>query len=151
MDQQDYLDTVRRHFTESIPHVRECGMQVAALASGAAYVQLPYRHEWLGDSERGLINTGIVATLVDTASGLAVFAALERFQSIATLDLRMDYLRPALPEKTLHCRAQCYRMTTHIAFARAQVWQDDETQPLAVSQSAFMRSSRARTRPGPAS
>ena len=53
----------------------------------------------------------------------------------------VDYLRPALPEKTLHVRAECYRITRSIAFVKAWAWQDDEQQPVAVSQSTFMRGS----------
>lgn len=128
-------------FMQAIPHSRACGMRVEDISAGRARLSLPYRPEWLGDPERGLIHTGIIATLIDSVCGLAVFTALPKVETIATLDLRMDYLRPARPERTLFACAECYRVTRHIAFARAWAWQDDEREPVAVSQATFMRSS----------
>jgi uncharacterized protein (TIGR00369 family) len=141
-----FYDAVRAQFANAVPHVAECGMQIPYLGADGAQVDLPYRREWLGDPERGLIHTGMVTTVIDTVSGLAVLAALGTFEPIATLDLRMDYLRPALAERTLHARAECYRLTRHIAFIRARAWQDDEQAPVAVSQSTFMRGSVPRKR-----
>ncbi|MEK6805264.1 MAG: PaaI family thioesterase [Pseudomonadota bacterium] len=136
-----FFDLLRSHFARSIPHIAEIGMRVVALSEQGARVELPYRPDWLGDTQRGLIHTGIITTIVDSASGLAVFAAQREYLPIATLDLRMDYLRAAVPDKTLYCHAECYRLTRSIAFVRAHAWQDDESEPVAVSQSTFMRGS----------
>lgn len=136
-----YHEALSANFTRAVPHARECGIQIESLTAKAALARLPYRREWLGDVERGRIHTGVITTLVDTVSGLAALAATGEFQPIATLDLRMDYLRPALPDKTLYSRAECYRLTRSIAFVRASAWQDREDEPVAVSQTTFMRSS----------
>lgn len=143
MLQKGFYEAVAASFTQAIPHSRECGMRVDRLDASGAQASLPYREAWLGDTERRLIHTGIITTLVDTVSGLAAFAGIGSFEAIATLDLRMDYLRPALPDKTLHCRAECYRLTPSIAFVRAWTWQDKEQEPIAVTQSTFMRSSHS--------
>jgi uncharacterized protein (TIGR00369 family) len=141
MAQTAFYEALRANFTQVIPHSRECGMVIDLIDPQGATASLPYRPEWLGDTERGLIHTGIITTLVDTVSGLAALAAAGRFEPMPTLDLRMDYLRPALPDKALHARAECYRLTRSIAFVRARAWQDDEQEPVAVSQSTFMRGS----------
>lgn len=143
MVQKGFYESLAMHFTSAIPHARECGMKVSRLDAQGAWASMPYRPEWLGDTERGLIHTGIITTLVDTISGLAVLAGSGAFEPIATLDLRMDYLRPAVPDKDLYCHAACYRLTRSIAFVRASAWQDNEQEPVAVSQSAFMRGSHA--------
>lgn len=141
-----FYESLALHFTKAIPHASECGMKVYRLDEHGAWASLPYRREWLGDSERGLIHTGVITTLVDTISGLAVLAGAGSFEPIATLDLRMDYLRPARPEQDLHCHAACYRLTRSIAFIRASAWQEREDEPVAVSQSAFMRSTSGKAR-----
>jgi uncharacterized protein (TIGR00369 family) len=148
MAQPGYHDALRKHFAGLIPHAVECGLTIERLDDGGALAQVPYRHEWLGDTGRGLIHTGIITTLVDTVSGLAALAATGQFEPIATLDLRMDYLRPALPGQTLFSHAECYRLTRSIAFVRARAWQDDEHAPVAISQSTFMRSSGRKRRAG---
>lgn len=139
--QTNFFDALRVNFAQAIPHTRECGMVVDALDADGARARMPFRPEWLGDTERGVYHTGIITTLVDTASGVAAMAAAGRFETIATLDLRMDFLRPAAQGKDLHVHAACYRLTRSIAFVRASVWQDDEREPVAVSQSTFMRGS----------
>jgi uncharacterized protein (TIGR00369 family) len=139
MPQPGFYDALRAHFTRAIPHATACGMEAGFIDAAQANLSLPYRDTWLADAERGLLHPAVITTLVDTASGLAVMAAAGQFERIATIDLRMDYLRPALAPKALHCRAECYRKTATIAFVRATAWQDDPAEPCAVSQSAFMR------------
>lgn len=141
MVQKGFFEMLRVNFAQSIPHARECGMAVDALDASGARASMPFRQEWLGDTERGVYHTGVITTLVDTVSGVAAMAAAGRFETIATLDLRMDFLRPAAQGKDLHVHAACYRLTRSIAFVRASAWQDDEAVPVAVSQSTFMRGS----------
>jgi uncharacterized protein (TIGR00369 family) len=141
MPQKGFFEALRANFAHAIPHSQECGMVIDSVDESGARASMPYRPEWLGDSERGLIHTGVITTLVDTVSGLAAVAGAGRFETIATLDLRMDFLRAARPDKPLHAHAVCYRLTPSITFVRASAWQDDEREPVAVSQSTFMRSS----------
>lgn len=145
MAQKGFFEVLRANFTQAIPHARDCGMVAEALDAAGARLSLPYRDSWLGDTGRGVYHTGVITTLVDTVSGLAAVAGAGRFEAIATLDLRMDFLRPARRGLGLVAHATCYRLTPSIAFVRASVWQDDESQPVAVSQSTFMRN----TPPGP--
>lgn len=139
--------TLPARFMDVIPHMKEVGMQLTSLQAEQVHLTLPYREDWIGDSVHGLIHPGIVTTLVDSASGLAVMAKVGQLIPIATLDLRMDYLWPALKDLPLNCYASCYRLTTHIAFVRANVWQDNPEKILATSQSVFMRLARGKERP----
>ncbi|HSW13163.1 MAG TPA: PaaI family thioesterase [Solimonas sp.] len=140
------LETIATGFINHIPHMRACGIVVDSAAREGVEVRLPYRPEWLGDLQRGVIHTGVITMLVDSASGLAVLTAMPAPEPIATLDLRMDYLRPAHRDLDLVCRAECFRLTSHIAFVRTTVWQDDREAPVAIGQAAFMRSSGNRKR-----
>jgi uncharacterized protein (TIGR00369 family) len=148
MLQPGFLESLRTRFVEAIPHCRETGITITELQQEYALAELPYRDAWLADPERGMLHPGIVTTLIDSACGIAVIAHLGRFDPIATLDLRVDYLRPAFRDKSLWCRAECFRRTATIAFMRARVWQDNVDEPVAHSQSVFMLGSqRARTGP----
>ncbi|MGH8461418.1 MAG: PaaI family thioesterase [Stenotrophobium sp.] len=146
MSANSYHLALGTRFSTAVPHVRELGICVGDVCAEHVDANLPFREDWLGDPLRGLIHTGVITTLVDSVSGVAVLAKLERYEPVATLDLRMDYLRPALRDLALNCRAECYRVSTHIAFVRARVWQDDVDAPVATSQSVFMLSSRKKQR-----
>lgn len=139
----DFLEEINRKFIGRAPHMREIGARVTGVDRGRGSMMLPARPEWLGDPQRGLLHPGALTVLADSACGLAVGAALEERAPFATLDLRMDYLRPAGPEHDVHCDAECYRVTRNVAFVRAQVWQDDRAQPIAAAQAAFMLSTPA--------
>jgi len=148
MGQKGFFEALSANFLPAIPHARECGMVVEALDASGARARVPWRPEWLGDTERGVYHTGVITTLVDSVSGLAALAGAGHFEVIATLDLRMDFLRPAVQGKDLRAQASCYRLTPSITFVRATAWQDDEAAPVAVSQSTFMRSAPGPRLPG---
>ncbi len=151
MTHPDFHALLQQRFAEFTPHVAECGMRITEMSMAGASVVLPYRDDWLGDTERGVIHTGIVSTLIDSACGAAVLGAIARIEAIATIDLRVDYLRAARRDLDLHCRAECHRLTANIAFARASVWQDDRDAPVAISMGAFMRSPARRSQFTPGS
>lgn len=138
----DYLQQLAENFTRVIPHARSLGLAVHAIEGRRVHCTLPLRPEFMADPAGRRVNNGIVTTLVDSAAGLAVFAALDAPERVATLDLRMDYLRAGTADQPLQCEAECFRLTHHIAFVRSRVWQDGADGDLAVGQGAFMRTPR---------
>jgi acyl-coenzyme A thioesterase PaaI-like protein len=75
---------------------------------------------------------------MDMACGSSIWLARKMFVPQATLDLRIDYLRPATPGKTVIGRAECYRVTRSIAFVRGQAHDGDANDPLAQVAATFM-------------
>ena len=98
---------------------RALGLEVVDYAPGRATLRCDYRPELVGDPLTGVVHGGVVTTILDSVCGLACFLGLDEPQAIATLDLRIDYLRPATPARDVLARAECYRATRHIAFVRA--------------------------------
>ena len=119
---------------------------ITNLSWGPAGVKLvvPYKSELVGDPDTGVIAGGVVTTLLDQACGVAVFAALNQPVSLATLDLRIDYMRAAEPGCAIYAEAQCYKLTRTVAFVRATAYDRDAADPVATAQAAFMLSGRAR-------
>ena len=85
---------------------------------------------------------GAITALLDGCSGAAVFASLTELVPIATLDLRIDYLKPAAPGKSVIGKATCYKMTRNVAFTRAVAYQDDPEDVIAHSVGTFMLSTK---------
>lgn len=138
LPQRLQFDTACEFLTARVPHSRELGMRLTACADGHAAGEQPYDRRLVGNPETGEIAGGVVTTLVDSICGMAVLSKLRQLQRIATVDLRVDYLRPALAERTLYCVADCYRVTHHIAFVRAAVHDGAPDNPIANAVGTFM-------------
>ncbi|MFZ5610346.1 MAG: PaaI family thioesterase [Pseudomonadota bacterium] len=133
-----------RMLVEGAPQQAAMGLKLIGVEEGHATLALPYREDLVGFPETGVIAGGAIYTLMDAASGVAVFLALARFQPIATLDLRIDYLKPATPGKTIHGRAQCYKVTRHVAFVRGLAYHDDADTPIAHVSGTFIIGDKGR-------
>jgi uncharacterized protein (TIGR00369 family) len=145
------LEEINRKYVGRTPHMADIGMRVTSVGPSRGSMLLPDRPEWVGDPGRSLLHPGVLTVLADSACGLAVGAALTERAPYATLDLRMDYLRPAGPGQDVHCDAHCYHLTRNVAFARAEVWQAERAQPIATAQATFMLSTPGGSRsPGAA-
>jgi uncharacterized protein (TIGR00369 family) len=109
-------------------------------AHGLDWVELalPYDPAMVGDPETGVIASGPILSMMDMATSMAVWLKLNGFRPHATLDLRVDYLRPARPGRTVIGRGQCYRITRSISFVRGQAHDGDPEDPLAHVAGTFM-------------
>jgi uncharacterized protein (TIGR00369 family) len=88
---------------------------------------MPYDSRFVGDPTTGVLHGGAVTALLDATAGAAAFMALDDLTSMATLDLRIDYLRPARAGETLLSHADCYRTTSTVAFLRCRAEHADGT------------------------
>ncbi len=130
-------NTIAQSFLQSLPHSRALGMVVEDIGDGHATLSMPYDPRLIGDPLTGVIHGGAVSALMDTASGAAVMVHALAPLATATLDLRIDYMRPATPGQTLRARAECHHVTRSVAFVRAVATDDDESRPVATATSAF--------------
>ena len=108
--------------------------------SGPRWMELclPWREELVGVPETGVLASGAIVSLIDTASGASVWMKLGQFVPIVTLDLRIDYMRPAVKGETVIARCECVKMTRRIAFVRGVAHGGDPDRPIAHSAGTFM-------------
>lgn len=132
------LEQVNRHFSQYVRLNKEMGVEIGELQDGAATTRLAWREDLVGNPATGVLHGGVITTLLDATCGLAVFMALPEPDSMATLDLRIDYLRPATPRRDVQAVATCYRMTRSVAFVRGRAHHGDPDRAIATCQAAFM-------------
>lgn len=137
MIMDDRKARLARQFIEAIPHARALGMRLAAIGQGVAEITMPFDRRFVGDPVTGVIHGGAVSALMDTCGGAAVMSHPHAPAGTATIDLRIDYMRPATPGQTIRAKATCYHVTRTVAFVRATATDDDGERPVAAATGAF--------------
>jgi uncharacterized protein (TIGR00369 family) len=138
-------------FNDRIPHNAALGTRVVSLGNGAAVMQLDWAEHLVGDPTTGILAGGPITVLLDSCCGMAVASRMIELTAFATLDLRIDYARPATPGKSVIAEAECYRLTANVAFTRAIAHQGDPKELVAAAAGTFMMATKgpAVTSPAP--
>lgn len=123
MTDANRMDRVNR-FIQTLNQARELGLSVTDAGENHLVLCLPYSEKIIGNPETRVIHGGAITTLMDTTSGSVMICALPEFELCPTLDLRVDYMRPAEPDRPVYARAEVYRMTRHIVFTRCEAYQE---------------------------
>lgn len=140
---QSDLDELAPLLVAGSPHAVALGFELTALTPDSASMRAPYRDDLIGDPETRVLHGGVVTALLDHACGMAAFAGMGAKHANATLDLRLDYMRPAEPDRDVMAEAKCVKVAGLFAFVSAIAHDGDPDDPVARANAAFMV-----TRPG---
>ena len=135
-NRDDYYERLKRFFEERIPFNTFLGMTVDKLDDGFARLRVPFFDKLIGDPERPALHGGVVSTLADTAGGIAAYTSVGHGDVLSTVDLRVDYLRPAAL-KDLIAEAQVLRTGNRMAVCDITVFQDAPHQRVATGKGVY--------------
>ena len=98
------------------------GLTVVAVSDDGIEIKAKWREEWVVNVEQRYTHGGILAALIDLAADWAMVRQTGR--GVPTIDLRVDYHRPALPGDLI-ARGKVVRFGTQFATAEAQIFDKD--------------------------
>lgn len=131
------------------------GLTLVEASPGHAVVRVPYKDELIGNPLIPAIHGGITAALIDLAGGAVTFAALGI--PTPTIDMRVDFLRPALSEMDLVAVARAVNIGSTIAYVDVEVrqvpagaaWPQTESRLVATGRCVYSTKDRGKPqRPG---
>ena len=108
-EEQHDIRSLVKHFNEIRPFNKLLGLTIDSMDIENACVRFPMKDELSGNSVFGTLHGGVVSSILDITGGFVVFLdifrqikppltekQLEQFTRIATIDARVDYLRPGI-------------------------------------------------------
>lgn len=122
----------------AVGHGRALGIDLVSAGDDGVELALPWREELVGVPETGVLASGAIVSLLDTCGGTAVWQALGHFQPLATIDLRLDYYRPANRGETVVAHCRCDKITSQIAFVTGIAHVGDAARPVARAAGTYM-------------
>lgn len=125
-------------FARRFGHGAALGIEYSDHGDDWAELRLPYHERLIGMPESGIIASGPIIALMDMATSIALWNRIGRFRPQATLDLRVDYLRPAIPGRAIVGRGECYAVTRSVGFVRGTAHDGDGDDPVAHVTGTFM-------------
>ena len=130
-----------KRFTDYASRVGHGGaLGILYVDHGLDWVELglDYSERLVGVTETSVLASGPIISLMDMATSMAIWVRLGRFRPQVTLDLRVDYLRPAVPGRRIVGRGECYAITRSVAFVRGTAHDGDASDPVAHVTGTFM-------------
>jgi uncharacterized protein (TIGR00369 family) len=127
---------VKQFMAEQIPFNKVLGITATALREGFARLEIPFRPELIGDPFRPALHGGVISALIDTAGGAAAFTMIVPPDTVSTIDLRVDYLRPG-EKKTLVCESTVTRMGNRVACVDSLVFHDARDRLIATGKGVY--------------
>jgi uncharacterized protein (TIGR00369 family) len=128
----EFVAGLKTLFEERIVFNQVLGLRIDTLSGDGVTGHIVMRHELIGHFAHHRLHGGVISAGLDAMGGLAVMAAigarhldepplqrLQRFAKLGTIDLRVDYLRPAIGER-FELRAQVLRLGSRVASTRME-------------------------------
>ena len=110
-----------------------------ALGDKWVELALPWSEAIAIDANTGVLASGPIISLLDNATGMAVWQRRGIITHQVTVDLRLDYLRAPTPGRKLIGRGECYGLTRDIALVRGIAYEDSPEDPIASAIGTYMQ------------
>lgn len=128
----EFVEGLRHIFEDKIVFNSVLGLKISVLTPQRVTGRLAMRRELIGHYSHNRLHGGVISATLDAMGGLMVMAAigarhmdeapqqrLMRFSKLSTIDLRVDYLRPAVGEH-FDLSAEILRLGSRVASTRME-------------------------------
>lgn len=106
-----------------VPFNKMLGIRVCEIAEGRLKLFIPFREDLIGDVRRPAIHGGVISALADVCGGFAVWTLCKLEDRLATIDMRVDYLRPATAHD-LYAEATVRLLGNRMGNAQVMLWSE---------------------------
>ncbi len=134
----DLLDQIKAYYLEMLPFNKVLGIGIDLLDydTGEAVTRFPMAPHLIGNSVAGILHGGVTAAVIDLTGGLSALISCAKFNadapeetlfnkltSSATVDMRVDYLKPGKGEDFL-CQSRIIKAGSRIVVAKIDLYNE---------------------------
>lgn len=148
-EQAELITRVTRLFEHQISFNEHLGLRVVSLEPAPVTISFDMRPEYVGHFLYGRLHGGVISTVMDVTAGLSIMMGvanyhseetaeqiMARFANFATIDMRVDYLRPGIGESFI-ATAEVVRLGKRLGVSRASLTNENGTL-IATGNASFM-------------
>jgi uncharacterized protein (TIGR00369 family) len=135
----EFIAGLKEIFEHKIVFNRTLGLKITEVSASKVAARIEMKPEFVGHYAHNRVHGGVISAGLDAIGGFGVMAAIgarhrdepvakriERFGKLGTIDLRIDYLRPAIGE-WFELRAEVLRCGSRVASTRMEFLGADGT------------------------
>ncbi len=123
-----------KQFLHEIPFNSHVGFKLVRLHKDGVTIECPLRPELMNGA--GVLHGGVTATLADVAVGMALARHLGRPRAATTVEMKINYLRPAAHGK-ISARSHLVMVGARLCCGRVEIV-DSEKRPVAAALITYM-------------
>ncbi|MEN8210485.1 MAG: thioesterase family protein [Thermodesulfobacteriota bacterium] len=135
------LDEIKKYYLELIPFNKVLGIDIDDLdyETSQAVTSFNMTKDLIGNSIAGILHGGVSASVIDLTGGLSALISCvklnedkpidvikKKVTSTATIDMRVDYLRPGKGE-SFKCKSRVIRAGSRIVVAKIDLYNEIKT------------------------
>lgn len=132
------LEKIKEYYLEFLPFNKVLGIDIDLLDydSGDAVVSFPMTPDLIGNPIAGVLHGGVTASVIDLTGGLSAMISCAKFHegasmdligqklaNSATIDMRVDYLRPGRGRSFL-CKSRIIRAGSRIVVSKMDLFNE---------------------------
>jgi len=126
MSDDHKFNILKTIFQDQMPANKYLGLKIESLKVGYAKIHIPFKDEFIGDFFQNRWHGGILASIADTAGGIAAVSTVESMQDkVSTIDMRIDYLNGSEP-RDLYAEAEMIKNGKRIVKVDVKIYHEKE-------------------------
>ncbi|MBL7869950.1 MAG: PaaI family thioesterase [Flavobacterium lindanitolerans] len=136
-EQNDKFQLLKHAIENIMPGNKILGLKIVDMQEGYVFIHIPFKEEFIGDFLQGRWHGGILATIADTAGGIAGATTLHSDKDrLNTVDMRIDYLHAAI-KTDIYAKARIIKNGKTIIKVDVALFQNEKEEPVALARCVY--------------
>jgi uncharacterized protein (TIGR00369 family) len=128
---------IKQGIENLMPANKILGLKIMEIQTGYVLLHVPFKEEFIGDFFQDRWHGGFLASIADTAGGIAGATTLNSpLDKLNTIDMRIDYLHGAL-RGDMYAKAKIIKNGKTIIKVDVELFQNEKEEPVALARCVY--------------